>query len=66
MRMTNKLDSEISGKIVFRLDDGKQVALSEQTLEKIANLLNNMEIKDQTIDFMRKSQENFLSVIRIV
>ena len=66
MRMTNKLDSEINGKIVFRLDDGKQVALSEQTLEKIANLLNNMEIKDQTIDFMRKSQENFLSVIKIV
>jgi hypothetical protein len=66
MRITNKLDSEINGKIVFRLDDGKQVALSEQTLEKIANLLNNMEIKDQTIDFMRKSQENFLSVIRIV
>jgi hypothetical protein len=66
MRQSNKLDSEIDGKIVFRLNDGKQIALSEQTLEKIANLLNNLELKDQTIGYMRESRDNFLSVMRLL
>ena len=66
MRHTNKLDSEIDGKTVFRLNDSKQIAISEETLEKIANLLNNLDEKEKTIDYMRHTRENFLSVIRLL
>lgn len=66
MRSTNKLDSEIDGKIVFKLNDGKQVALSSQTIEKLSELLNISDKKEKTIDYMKESRENFLSVMRLL
>lgn len=66
MRQNNKLDSEINGKMIFKLNDGKQIAISEETLEKITDLLNNSDIKEKTIDYMRESRENFLSVMRLL
>lgn len=66
MRNLNNLDSEIDGKIVFKLNDGKQIAISEETLEKVADLLNKSDLKEKTIDYMRESRENFLSVIRLI
>lgn len=66
MRQQNNLDSEIDGKIVFVLNDGKQIAISEETIEKITNILNNSDLRDKTIDYMRESRENFLSVMRLL
>jgi hypothetical protein len=66
MRMSNKLDSIIEGKIVFKLNDGKQVALSEDTVAKITTLLNKSSDKDEIVEHMRQSQDNFLSVLKFI
>jgi hypothetical protein len=66
MRQSNKLDNLIEGKIVFKLDDGKQMALSEDTVNKIASLLNKSSDKDEIVEHMRQSQENFFSVLKLI
>lgn len=66
MRSQNTLDCEINGKITFKLNDGKTIAISEQTIETLASTLNKSELKEQTIEFMQESAENFLSVVRLL
>jgi hypothetical protein len=66
MRISNKLDNIIEGKIVFKLNDGKQVALSEDTVTKITSLLNKSIDKDEIVEHMRQNQENFLSVLKFI
>jgi len=48
----------------FILNDGKTVAISEETVEKIANLLNNSKHKEEILNYMRESVDNFLHVVR--
>lgn len=64
MRTTYKSANLIEGKIDFKLEDGKQVAISEDTVNKLASLLNNTADREEILDYMRESRENFLSVIR--
>lgn len=61
MRKLNQF-SRISEKFDFILDDNNVVALDEETLNK----LNNIEesLKEETFDFMRKSLDNFLEIIK--
>jgi hypothetical protein len=66
MRMDNRLDSEIDGKIIFKLDDSKSVALSYETVERIANMLNNSEDKEQILEHMRQNRDNFLSILKLL
>jgi hypothetical protein len=64
MRKTYKVANIFESKIDFRLNDNKQVAISEQTLKKIENLLNNTSDKKEIIDYMRENINNFLYVVR--
>jgi hypothetical protein len=64
MRKTYKVANIFESKIDFRLNDNKQVAISEQTLKKIENLLNNTSDKKEIIDYMRENINNFLYVVK--
>lgn len=64
MRKTYKNANIFESKLDFKLEDGKQVAISEQTLKKIENLLNNSSDKQEIIDYMRENTQNFLFVVR--
>ena len=64
MRTTYKSANLIEGKIDFTLNDGKQVAISEETVNKLASLLNSTTDKEEILDYMRENVDNFLSVIR--
>lgn len=64
MRKTYKNANVFESKIDFKLDDGKQVAISEDTLKKIENLLNNTTDKEEIIGYMRENTQNFLNVVR--
>lgn len=66
MREANKLDSLIEGKMVFKLNDDTQIALSENTVSKIAKLLNNTSDKNEIVEHMRQSRDNFLSVLKLI
>ncbi len=64
MRTSYRGPNLIENKLDFRLNDGKQVAIDEETVEKIANLLNNTKDKEEILDYMRESVDNFLHVVR--
>jgi hypothetical protein len=64
MRTSYKSANLIEGKIDFKLQDGKQVAISEETVNKLASLLNSTTDKEEILDYMRENIDNFLSVIR--
>jgi hypothetical protein len=64
MRTTYKTSNIFEDKIDFKLNDGKQVAISEETVTKIATLLNKSNHKEEIIEYMRESTDNFLAVVR--
>ena len=64
MRQSYKAANVFDGKLDFTLKDGKQVAIGENTVKKISELLNNCEDKQEIIDYMTESRDNFVSVIR--
>lgn len=64
MRASYRTANLVENKIDFRLNDGKQVAITEETVKKIANLLNSSEDKEEILSYMRENVSNFLSVVR--
>lgn len=60
IRSLNKLDQIIGGKIHYELADGNVVAINESTQETLNNVLAN---KQEIIEYMRESKENFLDVL---
>jgi hypothetical protein len=60
IRSLNKLDQLIEGKIHYELADGNVVAINESTQETLNNVLAN---KQEIIEYMRESKENFLSIL---
>ena len=60
IRALNKLDRIVEGKLHYVLADDSIVAISEQTQERLNNLLGN---QTEIIEYMRESKENFLSVL---
>jgi hypothetical protein len=64
MRASYRTANLVENKIDFRLNDGKQVAITEETVEKLANLLNSSDDKEEILNYMRENVTNFLSVVR--
>lgn len=60
IRSLNKLDQIIEGKIHYQLEDGNVIAIDESTQETLNNILAN---KQEIIEYMRESKENFLSIL---
>lgn len=60
IRKFNKLDRIIEGYFDCVLDDGSTIAISEATQQKLNNMFGQHQ---DVIDYMRKSAENFLSVL---
>ena len=60
IRDLNKIDKLIEGKIDYKLNDGSIVAINKDTQYYINNILQN---NNEIVDFMRESNENFLSII---
>lgn len=54
----------VENKIDFKLDDGKTVAVDEETVNKIAVLLNNTAFKEEILTYMRENVNNFLHVVK--
>lgn len=64
MRSSYKTAHIIENKLDFKLNDGKQIAISEDTVNKIANVLNNSKDKEEILNYMRESVDNFTSVVK--
>ena len=60
IRSINKLDRLIENKLHYVLKDDSIVALSENTQERLNNLLQN---QTEIIEYMRESKENFMHVL---
>lgn len=52
---------ELSGKLQYVLEDGTIVAINEQTQKRLSTLL---EDKYQIVEYMRKSKNNFMHVVK--
>lgn len=52
---------ELSGKLQYTLEDGSIVAIGENTQKRLSNLL---EDKYQIVEYMRKSKDNFMHVVK--
>lgn len=64
IRTCYKTTHIIENKLDFKLDDGKLIAISEETVTKIKNILNNSKDKEEILNYMRQSVENFASVVK--
>jgi hypothetical protein len=53
--------SQLPGKLEYELEDGSKIAISEDTQKRLSNLL---EDKYQIVEYMRKSKDNFMYVIK--
>ena len=60
IRSINKLDRLIENKLHYVLKDDSIVAISENTQERLNNLLQN---QTEIIEYMRESKENFMHVL---
>lgn len=60
IRSINKLDRLIEHKLHYVLKDDSIVAISENTQERLNNLLQN---QTEIIEYMRESKENFMHVL---
>jgi hypothetical protein len=60
IREINRLDKIVEGKIHYVLDDETIIAISEETQERLNNLLAN---HTEIIEYMRESSSNFLHVL---
>lgn len=63
IREMNSFDSIIDGKIHYILNDESVVAISEDTIETLNNVLEN---KLDVVDFMKESSDNFLQIINVI
>lgn len=52
---------QISGKRVYDLEDGSTIAISEDTFYFLSDVLDD---KYQIVEYMRKSKDNFMHVIK--
>lgn len=66
MRNVYKAGNAIDGKLDFQLNDGKTVAVTEDTIKKIGNILNNSDDKEEILNYMRENVSNFMHVVRQV
>ena len=60
LRKFNKLDRIVEGKFDYILDDGSKIAITEDTQIKLNNIFGQ---HPEVVEYMRKSAENFLSVL---
>ena len=61
IRSLNKLDRLIEGKLHYVLNDQSIVTISEDTQERLNNLLQGQQ---EVIEYMRESKENFTYVLK--
>lgn len=59
IRKLNKFNEELNGKIIYHLEDGSRVAISEDTLEQLQHCINNNDI----IKFMNINKQNFCGAV---
>jgi len=64
MRSSYKTAHIIEHKLDFKLNDGKQIAIGEDTVNKIANVLNKSKDKEEILNYMRQNIDNFTSVVK--
>ena len=64
MRSQYRNGNLIDNKIDFKLNDGKTVAVNEETVNKIASLLNNTAHREEILTYMRENAQNFLHVVK--
>jgi hypothetical protein len=60
IRSINKLDRLIENKLHYVLKDDSIVAISENTQERLNNLLQN---QSEIIEYMRENKKNFMHVL---
>lgn len=60
IRQLNRLDRIVEGKIHYVLNDESIIAISEETQNRLNNLLSN---HTEIIEYMRESSSNFLHVL---
>ena len=53
--------SEFAGKLQYQLSDGSVVAIDESTQEMLNNILAD---KNEIVDYMRESKDNFVRIIK--
>lgn len=61
MRKLNRLSNIIENKFDFKLEDGSVIAVSEETLERINNVIGG---HNDIVKHMRQSKSNFYSVVK--
>jgi predicted nuclease with TOPRIM domain len=64
IRTTYKTSNLIENKIDFRLNDDKCVAINEETFEKICNLLNSSDNKEEILNYMQENVKHFMHVVK--
>jgi hypothetical protein len=62
IRSINKLDKLVEGKLHYVLEDESIVTISEQTQERLNNLLSD---KTEVIEYMRESKDNFMRIVEL-
>lgn len=59
IRRLNPFDSKIENRLMFELNDGSYVAIKSETMSKLQESINNLEV----VEYMRTSVENFIGVV---
>ena len=54
-------DNSIAGKLTYKLDDDSVVAINEDTYKMLSELVSD---KYQIVEYMRKSKDNFMHVVK--
>ena len=63
IRKFNKLDRLVEGHFDYKLNDGTTIVISESAQQQLNNIFGKHQ---DVIEYMRESQENFLSVLNQV
>lgn len=59
IRQLNPFGSIVENRLMFELNDGSYVAIKSETLSKLQESINNLEV----VEYMRTSVENFIGVV---
>lgn len=63
IRSSNKLDRIIENRIDYKLNDGSVIVITNESQQRINNILKD---KQDVIDYMRESKDNFLTVLNLL
>ena len=60
IRKLNKLDTLIEGKVDYKLDDGSNIAISQETQQTLKDLF---QAHTEVVEYMRQTKDNFVKVL---